>query len=72
MVSIRPRGARSLVENGRTEDLRPLAESEHRGAGIQRPTACARQVAAHLSAGVRAVPGKHRTAAPGGAKLVHA
>ena len=23
------RGARSLVENGRTEDLRPLAESEH-------------------------------------------
>ena len=22
-------GARSLVENGRTEDLRPLAESEH-------------------------------------------
>jgi predicted PurR-regulated permease PerM len=28
--------ARRLVENGRTEDLRPLAESEHRGAGIQR------------------------------------
>src|SRR5450631_1102735 len=37
MVSVRPRGARSLAENGRTEDLRPLAESEHRGAGIQRP-----------------------------------
>src|SRR3984893_12924339 len=34
---VRPHGARSLVENGRTEDLRPLAESEHRGAGIQRP-----------------------------------
>src|SRR5436190_7415689 len=34
---VRPRGARSLVENGRTEDLRPLAESEHRGTGIQRP-----------------------------------
>src|SRR6266853_1343740 len=37
MVPVRPRGARSLVENGRTEDLRPLAESEHRGAGTQRP-----------------------------------
>ena len=33
---------------------------------------CARQIAAHLSAEVRAVPGKHRSAAPGGAKLVHA
>ncbi len=37
LVSVRPRGARSLVENGRTEDLRPPAESEHPGAGIQRP-----------------------------------
>jgi hypothetical protein len=37
MVSVRPHGARSLVENERTEDLRPLAEWEHRGAGIQRP-----------------------------------
>ena len=37
MVSARPHGAGSVVENGRTEDLRPLAESEHRGAGIQRP-----------------------------------
>lgn len=37
MASVRPRGAPLLVENGRTEDLRPLAESEHRGAGIQRP-----------------------------------
>ena len=36
-VSVCPRGARSLVENGRTEDPRPLAESEHRGTGIQRP-----------------------------------
>src|SRR5205809_111589 len=36
MVSVRPHGAGSLVENGRTKDLRPLAESEHRGAGIQR------------------------------------
>src|SRR6266404_5557251 len=31
MVLVCPRGARSLVENGRTEDQRPRAESEHRG-----------------------------------------
>src|SRR6185312_242363 len=62
MVSARPRGARSLVENGRTEDLRPLAESEHRGAGIQRPRG-------PCSAGCRTSlcrsacsPGKHRSA----------
>jgi transposase len=42
MMSIRPRGARSLAENGRTEDLRPLAESEHRGTGIQRPRGLAK------------------------------
>src|SRR4029077_7812606 len=29
------RGAGSLAENGRIEDLRPPAESDHRGAGIQ-------------------------------------
>src|SRR5580692_9202730 len=62
MVSVRPRGARSLVENGRTEDLRPLAEWEHRGAGIQRPRG-------PCSAGCRTSlcrsacsPGKHRSA----------
>jgi hypothetical protein len=31
------RCARSLAENGRTEDLRPLAQSEHRAVGIQGP-----------------------------------
>jgi len=54
MVSVRPRGARSLVENGRTEDLRPLAESEHQ----ERHSVAdgrARQVAAHLSAEMCAV-----------------
>jgi hypothetical protein len=62
MVSVRPRGARSLVENGRTEDLRPLAESEHPGAGIQRPRC-------PCSAGCRTSlcrsacsPGNHRSA----------
>src|SRR6266478_6330472 len=61
MVSVRPRGARSFVENGRTEDLRPLAESEHPGAGIQRPRG-------PCSAGCRTSlcrsacsPGKHRS-----------
>src|ERR1700726_4339859 len=42
MVSVRPHGARSFVENGCTEDLRPLAESEHRGGGIQRPRSTSR------------------------------
>ena len=35
---VRHRCARSLAENGRTEDLRPLAQSEHRAVGIQGPT----------------------------------
>src|SRR6516225_1704477 len=34
---VRDRCARSLAENGRTEDLRPLAQSEHRAVGIQGP-----------------------------------
>src|SRR5215475_13403163 len=62
MVSVRPHGGRSLVENGRTEDLRPLAESEHRGTGIPRPRCPS-------SAGCRTSlcrstcsPGKHRSA----------
>jgi hypothetical protein len=53
--TVRPRGARSLVENGRTEDRRPLDESEHEEHAFSGRGACARQVAAHLSAEVRAV-----------------
>src|ERR1700738_5371898 len=62
MVSVRPRCAHSLVENARTEDLRPLVESEHRGTGIQRPRgSCSAACRTSLCRSACSL-GKHRSA----------
>src|SRR5215831_2339723 len=56
------RGARSWAGNGRIEDQRPPAQSEHRGADIQRPRgACSAGCSAPLCRSASS-PDKHRSA----------
>ncbi len=60
MVSVRPRDARSLVENGRTEDLNRNTEEQ----AFSGREARARQVAAHLSKCVQSGQTPIRRCAP--------
>src|SRR5262245_2507377 len=54
--------ARWLAENGRTEDLRPLAQSEHPAVGIGGPRGSRLLGCSASLRGGTCSPGKHRSA----------